>query len=241
MNFKYIIKVIFVSLENQIYVRKSCRDYLDDEIDMNIIHEFMSTVKPLNENISYHYQILTPDEMKIRTRWSSPYYLALFSQKKENYGENIGFVFQQLSLYLQSIGIGTCWVGMASLKNKDNDFVISISFGKSNNITRDLSSFKRKRLVEISDFADEKLKPAQLAPSAINSQPWYFKHDGDGFDVYQIKQNILKRQILKKWNPIDMGIALAHLYVANEDAFEFYKKSSFEEIKGYSYTGSIKI
>jgi hypothetical protein len=116
-----------------------------------------------------------------------------------------------------------------------------IAFGKSEEMTRDVSDFKRKSLSEISDFEDEKLIPAQLAPSAINSQPWYFKHTSDGFDVYQIKQNILKRQILKNWNPIDVGIALSHLYVSNENTFEFEVKNSFDDLKGYTYIGSIKI
>lgn len=230
-----------MSLENQIYNRKSCRNYSDEELDMAAIHEFMGNVKPLVEGIDYSYDILSSDEVKVRTGWSAPYYLALYSEKKDFYLENIGFIFQQLSLHLQSTGIGSCWVGMASPKVKGDDFVIVISFGKSDSIAREKSSFKRKKLDEISDFADEKLIPAQLAPSAINSQPWYFKHAEGGFDVYQQKQNILKRQVLKKWNPIDMGIALAHLYVSNENSFEFYKKTSFDEIKGYTYTGSIKI
>lgn len=55
-----------------------------------------------------------------------------------------------------------------------------------------------------------------------------------------IKHNILKRQILKRWNPIDVGIALAHMYVANKHSFEFEIKDN-ENIKGYSYIGSIKI
>ena len=230
-----------MSLENQIYIRKSSRNYLDDEIDMTVIHEFMSNVKPLVEGVNYSYEILDADEVKVRAGWSSPYYLALYGDEKEYGLENLGFVFQQLSLYLQSIGIGSCWVGMASPKVKKDNFVILMSFGKSDMMTREKSEFKRRGLEEISDFADEKLIPAQLAPSAINSQPWYFKHDGEGFDVYQKKQNILKRQVLKKWNPIDMGIALAHLYVSNQDTFEFYKKTSFDEMKGYTYTGSIKI
>lgn len=230
-----------MNLENQIYVRKSCRNYSDDEIDMDPIHEFIGNVKPLIEGINYRYEILTPDKLNIRTRWSAPYYLALFSPKKEGYLENIGFVFQQVSLFMQSIGIGSCWVGMASLKRKDDEFVIAISFGKSDKMTREREDFKRRNLSDISDYDDEKLVPAQLAPSAINSQPWYFKHTDDGFDVYQVKQNILKRQVLKKWNPIDVGIALAHLYVANQQSFEFYKKTDFENIKGYTYTGSIKI
>ena len=102
--------------------------------------------------------------------------------------ENIGFIFQQLALFLQSRGIGNCWAGMASLKEKNPNFVIAISFGKSDKMTRELSNFKRKKLSEISDVSDERLIPAQLAPSAINSQPWYFKHTNEGFDVYQAKQ-----------------------------------------------------
>ena len=232
---------MLTNLEEQIYTRKSCRNYLDDEIDMSIIHNFMASVKPLIEDINYSYEILNASEVNIRTRWSAPYYLALYSENKQNYLVNVGFIFQQLSLYLQSQGIGSCWVGMASIKQSNRDFVIVISFGKSNKMTRDLSDFKRKKLNEISDYEDEKLIPAQLAPSAINSQPWYFKHSHDGFDVYQIKQNLLKRQILKKWNPIDVGIALAHMYVANPETFEFEVKNSVEKVKNYNYIGSIKI
>ena len=230
-----------MNLKEQIFVRKSCRKYLDEEIEMDMIHDFISKAKPLNDEIHYYYEILTPDKLNIRTRWSAPYYLALFSEKKDNYLENIGFIFQQVSLFMQSIGIGSCWVGLASVKGKNPDFVIAISFGKSDDLTRDLSGFKRKRLSEISDFEDDMLIPAQFAPSAINSQPWYFKHSDDGFDVYQVKQNILKRQVLKKWNPIDVGIALAHMYVANPKTFRFDKKANFENINGYEYIGSIEI
>ena len=230
-----------MTLENQIYIRKSCRKYLDAKIDENIIHNYMKSVKALNPDFDYYYKIFTSDEISKRTRWSAPYYLAIFSEIKENYLENVGFVFQQLSLYLQSQNIGSCWVGMASIKQNNSDFIIPISFGKSEDMTRNKDDFKRKSLDEISDFADERLIPAQFAPSAINSQPWYFKHNSNGFDVYQVKQNILKRKILEKWNHIDVGIALAHLYVSNKDTFEYYKNDDAEKIKGYTYSCSIKI
>lgn len=229
-----------MDLASQIYVRKSCRKYSDDEIDFNPIIEFMSKVKALNSDIDYYYKILTKNELSIRTGWKAPYYLALYSEKKENYGVNLGFIFQQLSLYMQSIGVGSCWVGMANVKQKNPNFVIAIAFGKSNDLTRDISKFKRKKLSEISDTEDERLIPAQLAPSAINSQPWYFKHADEGFDVYKTKHNIVKQKILGKWNDIDMGIALSHLYVSNPDTFEFEFKNK-EDIKGYTYFGSLKI
>ena len=230
-----------MSLENQIYKRKSCRRYLDEEVDLNLVKKAVLNAKPLNEDIEYYYKIFKKDEVNLKTRWSAPYYLAVYSKRKDNYLENIGFVFQQVCLYLQKEGIGNCWVGMASLKEKNSDFVIAISFGKSNDMIRSREKFKRKDLSEISDMVDDRLSPAQLAPSAINSQPWYFKHSGDSIDVYQVKQNFLKRQILKKWNPIDVGIALAHLYVSNPDSFEFFIKNDFENNDNGYYVGSIKI
>ena len=229
-----------MNLANQIYTRKSCRNYLDDEIDFTQIHDLIANAKSLIADIDYSYKIFTKSEVTLKTRWSAPYYLAIYSQKKENYGINIGFIFQQVSLLMQSKGIGNCWVGMGSIKENNPEFVILISFGKSHELTRDISRFRRKELSKITDFEDERLIPAQLAPSAVNSQPWYFKHTDEGFDVYKVKHNIIKRKILGKWNDIDIGIALSHLYVSNEDSFKF-KIRNKEDIKGYSYVGSIII
>lgn len=230
-----------MKLEEQIYLRKSCRKYLDEPVNLDLIDEFMSNVKPLNEDIKYRYEFLKQNEVSSKMHFKAPYYLAIYSEIKENYIVNAGFIFQQLCLYLQSQGIGSCWLGLGSPKKKDSEFVILISFGKSDDMTRILDEFKRNNLSKISDEVDESLIPAQLAPSAMNSQPWYFKHTVDGFDVYQVKQNIIKRQLLKRWNPIDMGIAISHMYIANENTFEFKIKDNFDELKGYTYIGSIKI
>lgn len=88
-----------MNLANQIYVRKSCRKYVEDTMDMTPVHEFISNAKSLNDGINYRYEILTKDKLNLKTRWSAPYYLALYSEKKENYLENIGFIFQQVSLF----------------------------------------------------------------------------------------------------------------------------------------------
>ena len=229
-----------MDLASQIYVRKSCRNYLDDEIDLDSIKEFISNAEVLTPDMNFTYEILEREEVNLKTRWKAPYYLALYSDKKENYGVNLGFVFQQVSLYMQSIGIGSCWVGMGTIKEKNPEFVILIAFGKSNDLTREISKFKRKSLSDISDLPDKKLEPARLAPSAINTQPWYFKHTDEGYDVFKAKHNFVKRKILGKWNDIDVGIALAHMYVSNPDTFNFEFKNK-EDIKGYAYIGSLKI
>ena len=229
-----------MDLKAQIYKRKSCRKYQDGEIDLSAIEEFLSNVNPLISEIDYSYDILTQDEVSSKMMWSAPYYLAIYSDKKENYGVNIGFIFEQVSLFMQSLDIGNCWVGMGSPKNEKTGFVILIAFGKSNDFTRDISQFKRKNLSEIADVNDERLEPARLAPSAINMQPWYFKQSDEGFDVFKIKHNFVKRKIVARWNDIDVGIALAHLYVSNPDSFKFEIKNK-KDIKGYTYIGSIEI
>ena len=70
---------------------------------------------------------------------------------------------------------------------------------------------------------------SRVAPSAVNSQPWYFTHEGDTIHVW----------CSKKGSCLDAGIALAHLYVANE-GFRFFKAKTAER-PGYHYIGSITI
>ena len=47
-----------MNLKEQIFVRMSCRDYSDDEIDMDLIHDFMSGVRALDDSLNYDYEIL---------------------------------------------------------------------------------------------------------------------------------------------------------------------------------------
>lgn len=233
-----------MDLEDLIFVRKSCRKYSDEKLsdeEFAKIEEFIANAKVLNNSIEFTYDILTREEVRLQTRWSAPYYLALYSEKNDNYMENIGFVFQQVSLFMQSLGIGSCWVGMGSPKIKKDNFIILISFGKSDDITRDINQFNRKNKESFSDIDDDRLLPAYYAPSAVNSQPWYFKQSGEGYDVYQIKHNIVKRKILGKWNPIDMGICLSHLYVSYPDSFKFEIKDNHDQLKGYTYFASVSI
>ena len=136
---------------------------------------------------------------------------------------------------------------MASPKNFENEdskqkFIIAISFGKTDEGYRKINEFKRNDLKQISDKVDERLIPAQLAPSATNSQPWYFTHNNDGsYNVYRKKQNILRRRFTEKWNKIDIGISLAHLYITNTETFKFYIRDDAEQLRNYFYEGSFEM
>ena len=41
--------------------------------------------------------------------------------------------------------------------------------------------------------------------------------------------------------PVDAGIALAHLYVANEESFRFFEADQTADLPGYTYIGSVTL
>jgi hypothetical protein len=92
-------------------------------------------------------------------------------------------------------------------------------------------------LKKISDNADKRLEAARLAPSAINSQPWFFAGSGEGFDCYCARK--FPAALFGSLNKIDMGIALAHLYVSFPDTFRFSVTGDAKPVKGYYYVGKI--
>jgi hypothetical protein len=120
------------------------------------------------------------------------------------------------------------------------EFIISLAFGKPEGSPyRELSGFNRKPLGKISDTADRRLEPARLAPSAINSQPWYFVSTGNGFNCYCAKK--FPAALYERLNKIDVGIALAHLYVTYQDKFSFSVQDKAKQVKGHYYVGSVGI
>lgn len=239
-------------LIDTIYTRRSCRNYDETQLDeqcLSDIHEFIETVRRLNPDIEFSYDILESSQVRTLMPWNAPYYIAIYSKPEKNYFENIGFIFQQVDLYLQSIELGSCWVGMGKPKkdkleeHPDEDFIIIIGFGKTSQPKRNSEDdFDRLNLKDISDTEDERLLPALYAPSAMNSQPWYFTHNDDGsYNIYRRNLNILKRKVIGNLNKIDIGIALAHIYIANATTFDYYYDDEHQELDGYTYVGSFNI
>ena len=171
--------------------------------------------------------------------WTTPQLIAIYSEEVAGYLENIGFLFQQMELYLQTLGLGVCWLGLGRMNPRTAaevegmKFVIMLAFGhpKGDQLRHDLKSFKRKSMEQITDKADPKLEPARLSPSAVNIQPWYFTHEGDTIHVH----------CNKKGSRLDAGIALAHLLVANAGSFRFFQAENVTEVTGYTYIGSCRI
>lgn len=241
-----------MELKEMITKRKSVRKYTGVPVDaatLQKIRTFAASVKPLYPDIKVHWDFVEKEQVRFYFPWKTPQLIAVYSEKKEGYLENAGFIFQQLDLYLQSIGLGVCWLGLGKMREKLDstaegmEFVILLAFGHpEGEALRDgESQFQRKALSEISDMADPRLEPARLAPSSTNSQPWLFIHEGETIHAYCSAKGLARHVGLGAMNRIDMGIALAHMYVANPDTFRFFRVETPAAVKGHNYIGSFTL
>lgn len=185
--------------------------------------------------------IVSRDKVKCIFTWTTPQVITVYSEEADGYLENVSSLFQQMDLYLQTLGLGVCWLGVGRMNPKTvpevegMKFVIMLAFGhpKGDQLRHNLKGFHRKSLEKIADKPDPRLDPVRLAPSSINSQPWYFVHKGEAIHAYCATKGIIPYM-----NRIDMGIVLVHLYVANEESFRFFKAENAHGVPGYGYIGS---
>lgn len=230
--------------------RKSIRNFVMTPLDSNVIEDinkYIESIKAYKPEIQTKTYILN-DEKQIKGMFKikAPHYIVITSETKEGYLENVGYILEQLVIYLTQNEIGTCWLGDSKPKengeNSSLGFVVMIAFGKANEklYREDVSEFKRKGITEISNLKDTSdiLEAIRLAPSAMNKQLWYFMFKENQIDIYR-KEDL---KIFERMSKIDIGIAMAHIYIAFQKEgknVEFIKEES-EIKKGYSYVVTCK-
>ena len=223
--------------------RKSVRKYDPTQLDAATLEKVkaqIEKVKPLYPDIRYTIEIANKTKGIFNVK--APHYLIFRSEEKDGSLENVGFIGQQLHLFLSESGLGSCWLGASKPEAEEAStlpFVICISFGQpAEPLFRELSEFKRKPLAEISDGADERLEAARLAPSAVNAQNWFFSAVYGKIHCYRKKASPLLGFIYNKMHCIDMGIALCHI-AEESDSFHFAKEEGVSGRKGYVYMGTV--
>lgn len=247
-------------LNNQLYEtifkRRSIRKYdmtPVTEATLTKVKQFASSAKPLDQSIKYEFLYLATEDVKNLLPIKAPHYICLYSEKKDNYLMNAGFLLQQIDLFLSASNLASCWLGMAKptkqVPEQQNglEFVIMLAFGNSNEpIHRiDTTAFNRKSITEISKIegAKEILEPVRIAPSASNTQPWFFSGELNEIIVSREKLNLIKAPLYGKMNQIDIGIALCHLLLSLEHqgktaSFDFQK---IPAPSGYEFMVRVKV
>jgi hypothetical protein len=230
-------------LSETIYKRKSVRVYSElpaELLDGNADLAEVFSVQPFVNDIKVKVKVLKTGEVKNKR---SDYCIAFYSEEKPLYLENIGFIGQQIELELQARGLGTCWWGMKKPKKnfKTSDglnCVITMTAGYPKNIETRVypDGFKRKQAFDIilgNTKPDSLIEAVRIAPSAMNLQPWHIEKLGNTYDFYLMPPKGIMEKMIKGLRPIDMGIAMAHLFIkAKADglnvSFDFNGKNKKE-------------
>lgn len=243
---------MYDQLSQMIPRRRSVRSYtpeMVDEATLAEIRAFMADLKPLFPAALPEARIIPTKDAAFIQKWRNPQFLAFYAPKTDEGLMNVGFMYQQLDLFLQSRGLGSCWVGLGTPVDtihkppEGMKLAVMMAFGHPADVPeRSVEmDFKRRKMADVSDVPDDRLEAARLAPSATNSQPWAFLHEGDTIHVYREKLSLIKTRTHGRMNLIDMGIMLAHLFVSHPDTFRFEQCEVHPEKTAYLYMGSVTL
>ncbi|BDF05787.1 nitroreductase family protein [[Clostridium] hylemonae] len=194
---------------------------------------------PLDKDIKIDMQICSAGHTTCKR--GQEYCLLLYSEKKDNYLQNIGYVGEQLDLYLASLNIGALWfgIGKADEPEKDNmEFVIMIAVRKvrENKFRKDMFKSKRKPVEEIWDgpYIGNAAGIARFAPSACNTQPWLVENREGCLLVFRYRKpgrrGIMPAHKVTYYNRIDMGIFLLFLELClRHEKIQFERELFYDE------------
>ena len=216
--------------------RRSVRNYSGLKFSDTLKAQIAKAVKalvPLYDDALTNFKFcpanMIRDEIKCNIV-KAPYYIIISAKKADGYLENVGYMAEQLVIWLTQQGIGSCYCGMgrpASGSDISDVYCITLALGfpaEKETFRTSPEEFKRKTYESYllgdkeNDFLEPYIRYARLAPSAINAQPVMFELAGNSIHVYRKKPHFSK---LEKMQRIDTGIALSHIFMyAREQGYQ---------------------
>jgi ribosomal protein S18 acetylase RimI-like enzyme len=207
--------------------------------DLADIMAAISELRPLDPAIRTAIRIIPAQDTNCRV--GAQYCILFYSEEKDDYLRNIGYLGEQLDLRLVSRGIGTLWFGLGKTAEKGFEglpFVIMIAVARVDDESKfreDISESKRKPVGEI--WSGEAIPGvtdvARYAPSAVNSQPWRVENDGESLRVCRCRRpligGVVGSSAASFFNRIDMGIFLCYLELCLRHEHIGYERTLFPD------------
>jgi len=205
--------------------RHSVRKYLNKEIEKEKIDLINQKVQEINKLSGLNIQFITNEPKAFNSMFvhygkfkNVKNYLILIGKKTKNFSELCGYYGEQLVLYIQSLGLNTCWVALTYKKiksrytiNKNEKILLSISvgYGENNGIPH-----KSKKITEVSNINNNSpewfkngVEAALLAPTAINQQQFYFHLDENN--------HVTVKPLIGFYTKVDLGIVKYHFEIGS--------------------------
>lgn len=221
--------------------------------ELNGIENEYKNFEPLYPDIKTDIRILPAS--KVNFKRDAEYCILIYSEEKENYLMNAGYIGEQLDLYLVQHNIGSLWFGIGKPDMAEFNgmkYVIMIAIHKVNDPSlyrKDMFKAKRKALSEGWSGDDLGIADiARFAPSACNTQPWYVENTGSKLTVSRYKKpgkrGIMPAAAVSYFNRIDIGIYLCILEICmHKKEIEFSRElftdlgsdAEFTKVAEYTY------
>lgn len=214
MNDDLLYSMIFK--RKSFHVFKPNRSLQSEELEM--VKKLFQKLIPLIPDIRTEIKIVPKEKTSCKR---GEYCILFYSEKKEHYLKNIGYLGAQLDLWLTYHDIGVCWYGAGKTEcscEKKMDFVIMMAIQKvsKDQFRKDMFRSKRKPVSMIWQGEDYHsiANIVRFAPSSCNLQPWYVISEGKRLNVYRIpsnKRGIMPADKVTYYQEIDIGIFLCYL------------------------------
>lgn len=231
-----LYQMIFKRKSFHLFRNAGAESILEDELTdiQNAYRHFI----PFYSEIRTGIRIVPCEETTCKR--GEEYCILLYSEKKDGYLQNIGYLGEQLDLYLASKEIGALWFGIGKTEEslfQGMEFVIMIAVHKiddASKFRRDMYKSKRKPLEEIwqGDILDGVTEIVRFAPSACNTQPWFVRNS-DELSVFRYqkpgKRGIMPTDKVSYYNQIDMGIFLCFMDLCLQHCRLSHKRELFHD------------
>ena len=202
--------------------------------DLRIVRDAIESAVPLDPSIKT--EIILVPASATSCRLGAEYCIMFYSEQKGDRLRNVGYIGEQIDLYLTAENIGTLWYGFGKTKEKKKnglDFVIMLAVSRvtADSFRTSPSDAKRKPtektwvgdLTAIGDVAG-------LSPSAVNTQPWYSECSGGTLRVFRNTKNLIMPSVVTDYfNRIDIGIYLFILETCLRHAGVSFERRLFED------------
>ena len=208
--------------------RHSVRNYEAKKIEADKVEKIRAKIEELNKEGNLHLQFMvdagkTYNKLfnKVAGLGSAPSVIACVGIDDETLEQRVGYYGEKLVLFIQELGLNTCWAGTFNQKNigaevgNNKKLVISIAVGYGKDKGKPHKSKSLEQVIEAKGdrpyWFNKGVDMALLAPTAINQQKFTIRLNEDESVDFVDKGGIFSQ--------VDLGIVRCHFEIGAEKSF----------------------